>query len=420
MHELAERYEEQGDWKWVFKGGRFGEWSGMVRRHLFEGRHAPFDRRDTPANMPLSFDPRLLLADAQQQILIGKQRHQSLAVWKPINVDGEVIGYLGYRPRERLISALDTVFADRQQQRFAHAAMLLIILSALLAYLLSSRLVSPIRNINSAIRKLAQGDYRSRADRHVSKELGELATDVNRLASTLQKNLTSRQQWIADISHELRTPVAVLQGEIEAMQDGLIDPNEKGLESLHTETLRLSKLVSDLHELTLSDLGALSYHMERVDLIDLIEDTLESQASALSQAGIEAQWIAPTQSPMINGDRQRLTQLLRNLTQNTLRYTDSPGHLHIQLNIKNQGIELQWEDSSPGVKKTQLAHLFDRLYRAETSRNRASGGSGLGLSIVQNIVEAHQGQVTATSSALGGLCITIILPLSSNNIGKAA
>lgn len=416
IQEAADRYAVEGGWDWARGKGRDSEWGQLIRRHLLDYQTDRHDRgRPKP---PLPFDPRLLLRDQAKNRVAGHSHSESEAIWKPIKIHDQTVGYLGYRPRERLINRIDAIFAERQQRRFAHAAILLTLISALLAFLLSSRLVKPIHNINQAIRRLARGDYDSRAKPHPSNELGQLARDVNQLAETLQQNLTARQQWIADISHELRTPVAVLQGEIEAMQDGVLKADEKSLSSLHSETLRLSKLVNDLHELTLSDMGALSYQMEPLDLAEQVTACVDSHQSALDKKHIAVQWTPPRQPLQLSGDRQRLTQMLHNLMQNTLRYTDPGGQLQIQLVRERNQIKLLWEDSTPGVEENQLPHLFDRLYRAEASRNRALGGSGLGLSIVRNIVEAHQGQVSASSSDLGGLAISVTLPLNDGAVSS--
>ena len=216
---------------------------------------------------------------------------------------------------------------------------------------------------------------------------------------------------MADISHELRTPIAVVRAEIEAMIDGIRPTNPDHLNSLHSEVGRLSSLVDDLHELSLSDLGALNYRMAKVDLTEVLGQSLAHFEAGFSQQGIELSTSLPSTEVMIKADEQRLTQLFNNLYQNTLKYTQSPGQCQVQLVLEADQARIIWQDSSPGVPESSLDKLFDRLYRVEESRNRATGGSGLGLAICQNIVAAHQGTVTAKASELGGLTIQIELPL---------
>jgi two-component system sensor histidine kinase BaeS len=230
----------------------------------------------------------------------------------------------------------------------------------------------------------------------------------------LQQNEASRKQWIADIAHELRTPLAILRGEIEALQDGINQPDASTLASLHQEVSHLQRLVSDLYDLSMSDSGALSYRKESLDLIALLQETLTLHSTPLQEKGLHIGLAGLSQQPVrIQGDPQRLQQLFKNLLENSLRYTDKPGQLQVSTQLQASMVTLVFADSLPGVPEDALPHLFERLYRVESSRNRATGGAGLGLSICYNIVEAHGGKISAAHSALGGLEIRVNLPLQS-------
>jgi two-component system sensor histidine kinase BaeS len=234
------------------------------------------------------------------------------------------------------------------------------------------------------------------------------------LAERLQQNEASRKQWIADIAHELRTPLAILRGEIEALQDGINQPDASTLASLHQEVSHLQRLVSDLYDLSMSDSGALSYRKESLDLIAVLQETLALHSTSLDEQQLSVDVKGLNQQPvLIQGDSQRLQQLFKNLLENSLRYTDKPGQLHISTQLKAGWVDILFEDSSPGVPEDALPRLFERLYRVESSRNRATGGAGIGLSICRNIVEAHGGSISAAHSALGGLEIRVHLPLQS-------
>jgi two-component system sensor histidine kinase BaeS len=251
-------------------------------------------------------------------------------------------------------------------------------------------------------------------------ELGQLAEDFNTLALTLEQNRSARQQWIADISHELRTPLAILQGELEAVQDGVRPLNADTLDSLHTEVIHLNTLVNDLHELSMSDLGALVYEKEQIDIAGVLEQSVDMHRPLAAKHQISVHLNIESSHPdkeiSMLGDEDRLMQLFDNLLQNTCRYTDPGGELHIVVKESTDQVRIEWFDSAPGVKEADLQHLFDRLYRVEASRNRAKGGSGLGLTICQNIVHAHEGTITASPSPLGGLKLTIIFPRRSNKV----
>ncbi|MFQ3231390.1 MAG: two-component system sensor histidine kinase BaeS, partial [Reinekea sp.] len=242
-------------------------------------------------------------------------------------------------------------------------------------------------------------------------ELGQLAKDVNHLAITLSENQKSRSQWVTDIAHELRTPIAVLLADIESIQDGVRKVNEEWLKSMHWQASRIGRLVNDLNELSVSEAGALQYRFDTIDVTSFIKSSVEQYQHQLAQASITLKLELPSTPIVCLADEQRCEQLISNLLQNTLRYTDAPGRLHIKLSIKEDQIVLQWSDSGPGVNDNELGKLFDRLYRVDGSRNRETGGSGLGLAIVKNIVIAHKGSVQAKHSHLGGVSIEIILPM---------
>jgi len=280
-------------------------------------------------------------------------------------------------------------------------------------------LTRPIREVVAGTRALTNGDYSSRLPVRGSDEISQLSEDFNTLAKTLDQNRTARQQWIADISHELRTPLAILRGELEAVQDGVRPLNAQTLDSLHQEVVHLTTLVNDLHELSLSDIGALVYERQEMDLGELLEQSIEKHSSLTSKSGLKVELMIGNgqQGPLeMLGDPDRLLQLFDNLLQNSCRYTASPGQIKVEARKQGNQIVIDWYDSEPGVNDQDLEHLFDRLYRVETSRNRAQGGSGLGLAICQNIVHAHEGTIKASHSPLGGLRLTLCFPCRTNQV----
>jgi two-component system sensor histidine kinase BaeS len=281
-----------------------------------------------------------------------------------------------------------------------------ILVAALLADWLSRR----TRRLAAGAAALIQGDYSVRIAASGHDELARLTQDFNHLARTLDETRRARQQWIADIAHELRTPLAVLRAEIEALQDGVRPLVRDSMDSLAQEVTQLSRLVEDLRLLSLSDMGALSYHKEPLDLGELIEDAIASQQGALTSAGLHPKLeLAPAVRVMADGSR--LAQVFANLLQNTLRYTDAPGRLRVRLARSGGRAIVTWEDSSPGVAPVDLPRLTERLFRVDASRSRAGGGSGLGLAIVSAIVEGHGGTMTASQAELGGLRWELSFPL---------
>jgi len=368
-------------------------------------------RKPPPAAIPLGIRPGLLLRDADNNLIIGRPDAQADAYWIAINSTGNVVGYLGFLRRLEINGDLDSLFSKRVENYLAWLLLGVLAITGLVAIPLAGGLVGSIEKLRIAFHQLASGNYQLSLEKQSNDEIGDLQEDFNRLARTMRKNLEARQLWIADISHELRTPIAVLQGEVEAIIDGVRDVDSASIKSLHQEILRLSRLLDDLHELSLSDLGAMSYHNKSIDICALLGSILERQRQTLAQDSISVELDTGEKPMYIFADEQRLEQLFTNLLNNSRFYTARPGLIKISLTRSENQVLLDWSDSAPGVADADLDRLFERLYRVDASRNRNTGGSGLGLSICKNIVEAAQGKIVAEHSSIGGLSIKISLPL---------
>jgi two-component system, OmpR family, sensor histidine kinase BaeS len=401
---LAEGYAREGGWSWIT--GDRERFTAMSRDALglpSSGESAA--RRE----LPLTIDPRLLLFDADRALLIGRPEMVAGATLRPIVSGERVVGYLGSVPRIERLASIERVYLRRQRLAFAAVTLGMLLaalgLAAGLAYWLTRRVRALVHATNALIR----GDYGTRLAPRGHDELAQLAGDFNTLAATLAAAQDARQHWIADIAHELRTPVAILRGEIESLQDGVRPLNQDNLASLAHETERLSRLVEDLHTLSLSDLGALTYYREPVDLAEVLADAVAAQRREAEARGF-ALTLDVEEDVTVFADETRLGQVFANLMQNSLRYTDAPGTIAITLTRDNGRAVVEWNDSAPGVPAEDLGRLTERLYRVETSRSRAGGGSGLGLAIARAIVEGHGGTLTATASRLGGLGIRLSFP----------
>ncbi len=416
---LAGGYAEQGSWQFLRENDLL--WR-RLHREILSPAHGP-DRKPEPRGSealppppPVSvrdIGPRLVLFDAQKRKVVGGPHDfRADLKLKPLTFQDEVIGYMGLIPAEEVSEAGDLLFLEQQTESFALMALGMAALSLLLAFPITIHLLRPIKALTAGTGQLIAGKYKTRIPVTTRDELGRLSGDFNLLADTLEKNEKARQQWVADISHELRTPLAVLLSDIEALQDGIRQPNAQNLETLHAEASHLGRLVGDLYELSMSDVGALTYKMIHVDPAGILKGALElfEQRFARKGLNLNVDW-STTSSSSVLGDPDRLQQLFSNLLENSLRYTDAPGQLDIRMEQTRDLVRFRFEDSAPGVASSQLPKLFDRLYREEGSRNRARGGAGLGLAICRNIVEAHQGTIDAESSSLGGIRITIELPL---------
>jgi len=400
---LETAYAQQGDWRFLEHDRR--QWVEMLLSALPEEGPAP------PPHIVRRIERRLFLLDRDHQLLIGDPRRAQSAEISELHLGDQVIGYLGFKPRERLVEDRHLEFLRSQRRAFLLIALVMGAAAALLAFPLAHHLVRRIRILTGATHALAAGDFATRIEITSQDELGQLASDFNRLATALEKNEQDRRQWVADISHELRTPLAVLRGEIEALQDGVRSISPEALRSLHGEVHRLTRLVDDLYQLSLADVGALKCAAEPVALGELVTECLASFAPQLAESRIEVTLHDRSHGREVEGDTTRLHQLFDNLLTNSLRYTDPGGQLEIRVEIEDTQLAVHLLDSAPGVTEGQLEKLFERLYRVEDSRNRISGGAGLGLAIARSIAKAHHGSLTAQPSPLGGIWMTASFPL---------
>jgi len=358
---------------------------------------------------PASFGPTLL--DPAGRRIAGPPLGNGDAEIQPIRVAGQTVGHLAYRPSGPLSDRLARGFQAQQLEAALVTALIVVLLAAGVSVLLARGFLAPVRRLAASTRALAAGRFDTRVEVNRRDELGHLAADFNRLAETLQRNERLRGEFMADISHELRTPMAVLRAELEAIEDGVRPLGRESLARLQSNIATLSKLVDDLYELSLADAGALNYRMAPLNLGELVRETTGQWRARLEEAGLALTLSVPDAKVTVNADQRRLRQLLDNLLENSLRYTDTGGAVRLALGTTNGRAVLRIEDSAPGVPSHALGRLFERLYRVEASRSRASGGAGLGLAICRNIAQAHGGGIEAYHAALGGLGLRLTLPL---------
>ncbi len=362
----------------------------------------------------LNIQTRVVLLNPDGRPLVGNTAVPLDSRRVPILANGATVGNLLMASQPALESDIDVAFAQSQSQHALFAALGVLVAALLAALVLARWLLAPVKTIGQRMQQLAAGDYRERITSTRTDELGDLALNYNRLAETLTRNQEARRSWGADIAHELRTPISILRGEIQLMQDDLRPMNKAALESLQSECVRLTGLIEDLYQLALSDAGALSYRLEVGDLNAIIEGLMRDFSRSQDTAGLVIETALSNTPLSVRIDTQRFTQLLTNVWTNSQRYTDLPGKFRLTTQrIANDAI-LTIDDSAPSVPIEALSKLFDRLFRVDASRNRAHGGAGLGLAICKNIAESHGGSIRADASPLGGLRIVLQLPLVRN------
>lgn len=359
---------------------------------------------------PLTSLRNIFLLDADKKLVQGANPHLDEAFLIPLHSDDTVIGYLGIPFNPAIRDLQDASFAQGEEKKLTIVIFVALLITCLASFPLAHLLTQRIRLLVNNVNQLSHGNYQEKISITGRDELTELAEHLNDLGETLAQSEQTRRQWVADISHELRTPIAVLQAELEAMEDGVRALDKAAVKRLINHSARLKHLVNDLYELSLTDLGGMTYRKNAMDLGVLLQDAVSALQPQFALQHIDLSLKMHTSSLNFFGDQNRLQQLLTNLLKNSLQYTNAPGKTQVSLNLINSQAVIVIEDTAPGVAKEHHAKLFDRLYRADSSRNRATGGAGLGLSICKNIVAAHDGQISIDNSELGGLKITITLP----------
>jgi two-component system sensor histidine kinase BaeS len=421
---LEEAYAEHGNWDFLRNNPRFEIASLMNARpddatagtsNKYEAGEGMQSLPQGPRSSRRSRWPFIVL-DSERKPVFGGTEEAEGVVFRPVIYNGKTVGYAGLIPPKQFLNRHQLRFLRQQKSALILAAGGMVLAVMIFSFPLAERLVRPIRAMTAATGDLASGKYAIRVPIGSSDELGQLARDFNTLAFTLERNENMRRQWLADISHELRTPVAVLRGELEAILDGIRTLTPGRIQSLHAEAMRLNRLVDDLYQLSLSDIGALTYRKEYLDLTTVLRDSMEPYRTEFVRKGITiTENYSREQVIAVSADRERLNQLFTNVLENSLKYTDMGGCFVIDLTFTEGNVTIEFQDSTPGVPPEELDRLFERLYRVEGSRNRISGGAGLGLAICKNIVEAHGGTISAHPSSLGGLLIRITLPVTVRN-----
>lgn len=376
----------------------------------------PPPRIGQSARDPMAYGSRLSITDAEGRKVIGPPPQPDAGVL-PILVNGNLVGNLHLARLEQIGAAQDAAsavkFVSGQVRDMSWLAVALAVLSIALVFLLARHILRPIAALRIVTERIAKGQFSARAPVLGSDELAQLANHVNQMAEALGQSEQQRRQMMADIAHELRTPLTVIRGEIEALLDGIRKLDQKAMESLHVEVLRLNKMIDDVHQLTLVDVGDLHFDFQEVELAAMLQPILLRYELRAKKANLELTWDLPTKPILLEVDTGRLTQVLTNLLENSVRYTDSGGRIVLAIRIVNECAVIQIDDSAPGVPIGAHARLFERLYRVDQARSRERGGSGLGLSICKAFILAHGGSIEALPSSLGGVQMVIRLSLRS-------
>ena len=347
-------------------------------------------------------------------VFAGDTRVGSLAIaaerrgrFFPVPVDS------GAAPAEELEPALSQ-FADAVRRSLTLVGLAAGAAGVVLVMLFSRRVLRSIGNLTAAARRLGSGDLSSRVPVRGNDEVAELGRAFNTMADALEDSERQRRNMVADVAHELRTPLANIQGHIEAMQDGLLQPDTENLDTVHQQTLHLNRLVDDLRLLAETESRELRLTLEPVDIREVMTRVAESFRARADAAGVDLRVNAPEDLPEMRLDRLRIEQALANLMDNAIAHTPAGGSVALSGERTNDGVRVAVADTGPGIPADALPRVFDRLYRVDSARGRETGGSGLGLTIARQLVEAHGGTIWAESAEGEGSRFGFDLPTSDH------
>ena len=284
----------------------------------------------------------------------------------------------------------------------------------LLTLLLSRSILRPVDELTAAARAMERGNLSQRVPVRSKGELGELANAFNAMAEGLTRLEQLRQNMVTDVAHELRTPLSNVGGYLEALRDGVVEPTPEAIASVHEEAMLLNRLVDDLQELALAEAGQLNLLHQPADIQEVAEKAIQSLKGQASEKGVIIESCLPDDLPQVEADAERLGQVLRNLLKNAIINTPSRGQITIQARIVDSQIEVSVQDNGLGISAEHLPYVFERFYRVDRSRSRATGGAGLGLAIVKQLVEAQGGQVGIDSQIDVGTKITFTSPIAGS------
>ncbi|NNG82358.1 sensor histidine kinase efflux regulator BaeS [Acinetobacter sp. ANC 5378] len=359
----------------------------------------------------LGLSSRLSLYDANKQFVVGEPSDIPVS-YRPIMVNDKIVGYLGLKPVLDKDDALSINFFSNQKRYLLLIYGLTFLTSLIAALLLATYFKKPIQRLLNATRELTKGHYQHQVKINRNDELGDLSNEINQLAVILDQHEQSRRQWVADTSHELKTPLAVLQAQIEAMQDGIRKPTPEHFESMLRQVTSLKKLTQDLADLAQAEAQQLTCYLADVNPWDVVLQEVENFKPKFAQADLSIS--VQGKGANLQLDIDRFKQIMVNLLGNSIRYTEAGGEVRIHTEQSATHWSVIVDDSPLGLSDEQLARLGERFYRVDDSRTRSTGGTGLGLALSGKIAQALGGKLSFEHSPLGGLRCKLTFPKQLN------
>lgn len=362
---------------------------------------------------------RVVVADAQGRIiadsenaLVGKS---AAGRWQtpPIEIiaGGRSVGFLYMIPPTEPREA-ERAFLQAVNRSILFGALIAGTVAILVTLAMSDRILRPIERLTAAAQRMEKGDLSVRVQVDSQDEIGQLAHAFNAMANSLALQEQLRRNLVSDVAHELRTPLTNLRGYLEAVRDGLLQPDAHLIENLYEETMLLNRLVSDLHELSQAEAGQLSLVRRPARVGDIIQRVVDAFGWQVEERSLTLQVDVPADLPLVDVDPERIGQVLRNLLSNALLHTSAGGEVDVVARSEGEWVSVAVKDTGEGIPPEHLPFVFERFYRVDKSRSRLTGGVGLGLAIAKQLIEAHGGKIEVQSKMGQGSIFTFTIPVA--------
>jgi signal transduction histidine kinase len=384
---------------------RYGDWDGI--QPLMEQWGNIYGQR-----IVLTDNNSIVVADSGAELLGDSYSSDSPGRQLVSKWGAGIIGTIYITPLSTTgvdISSVQIVFGAIGRF-FIWGGLVAVAIALIITFFLSRRILAPVKSLTLATKRLGLGDFSQRVQSKDRSEVGELAHTFNAMAGDLERAEWLKRNMIADVAHELRTPLSNIRGYLEAVRDGVIESDVNTFRSLDEEATLLSRLVDDLQELSLAEAGELKLICQPSDISELIKQTVAVARAQAVTKGISLSIDVTDKLPLVNIDSYRIHQVMRNLLENAVAYTTNGDAIRVTARRNDNYIEVSVTDTGEGIPNEDLPNIFERFYRVDKSRARATGGSGLGLTIAKRFVEAHGGQIEARSELGKGSCFTFTLP----------
>ena len=414
-----------------YRTARLEQWANIftahyIQRGSWEGIEKIFEetagRRGRGGR--LFPEDQLILADANGRVVLNTREplqenrvlsRSSLAAGLPVEVDAQRVGTLFLNPvTPQGAVSLEEEFSRSVTSAIFFGGVIAVIIAVVLSLSFTKRIISPLYKLDAGVKEFARGNYKARVTLDSQDEFGRLGEAFNAMAQSVERNEEVKRNMTADVAHELRTPLSILQGNLESLQAGIIKPDPEVISSLHDEIIRISMLVNDLQDISLAEAGKLNLTLKDGDMDELFQKVSQAFHYELTLKNITIKIETPEQKISINMDRDKIMQVLLNLMGNALRYTPEGGRIILGAKMKESQVIVYVSDNGPGIKPEDLPYIFERFYRSRKDYDKKNGGSGLGLAIAKGYVEAHGGSIWVENnprSTGGGSIFFFSLPV---------